>query len=113
MFTGGEMIPYERARDFERRTGAMVLNFYGSNESGFATATTIHDPVEKRLRTAGRVQPGTELRLYDDEGNDVTGAGTRPAWLARARRSRSATSTIRLQMLSFSPLTASCCTPTR
>jgi acyl-CoA synthetase len=75
MFTGGEMIPYERARDFERRTGAMVLNFYGSNESGFATATTIHDPVEKRLRTAGRVQPGTELRLYDDEGNDVTTAG--------------------------------------
>ncbi len=74
MFTGGEMIPYERARDFERRTGAMVLNFYGSNESGFATATTIRDPVEKRLRTAGRVQPGTELRLYD-EGADVTQSG--------------------------------------
>ena len=74
MFTGGEMIPYERARDFERRTGAMVLNFYGSNESGFATATTLRDPVEKRLRTAGRVQPGTELRLYD-EGVDVTPSG--------------------------------------
>ena len=75
MFTGGEMIPYERARDFERRTGAMVLNFYGSNESGFATATTIRDSEDKRLRTAGRVQPGTELRLYDDEGADVTSAG--------------------------------------
>ncbi len=74
MFTGGEMIPYERARDFERRTGAMVLNFYGSNESGFATATTIRDPVDKRLRTAGRVQPGTELRLYED-GADVTASG--------------------------------------
>ncbi len=75
MFTGGEMIPYERARDFERRTGATVLNFYGSNESGFATATTIRDPEDKRLRTAGRVQPGTELRLYDDEGVDVTASG--------------------------------------
>ncbi|HEX4428697.1 MAG TPA: class I adenylate-forming enzyme family protein [Frankiaceae bacterium] len=75
MFTGGEMIPYERARDFERRTGATVLNFYGSNESGFATATTIRDPTEKRLRTAGRVQPGTELRLYDDDGVDVTASG--------------------------------------
>ena len=74
MFTGGEMIPYERARDFERRTGAMVLNFYGSNESGFATATTIRDPVEKRLRTAGRVQPGTELRLYDED-REVTTSG--------------------------------------
>jgi acyl-CoA synthetase len=75
MFTGGELIPYERARDFERRTGAIVLNFYGSNESGFATATTVHDPTEQRLRTAGRVQPGTELRLYDDDGNDVTSTG--------------------------------------
>ena len=75
MYTGGELIPYERARDFERRTGATVLNFYGSNESGFATATTIHDPTEQRLRTAGRVQPGTELRLYDDERNDVTSLG--------------------------------------
>ena len=75
MYTGGEMIPYERARDFERRTGATVLNFYGSNESGFATATTIDDPVEQRLRTAGRAQPGTELRLYDDAGNEVTKEG--------------------------------------
>lgn len=74
MFTGGEMIPYERARDFERRTDATVLNFYGSNESGFATATTVRDPADKRLRTAGRVQPGTELRLYD-EGVDVTASG--------------------------------------
>ncbi len=75
LFTGGELIPYERARDFERRTGAAVLNFYGSNESGFATATTIKDPTEKRLRTAGRVQPGTELRLYDDDRNVVTAKG--------------------------------------
>jgi acyl-CoA synthetase len=75
MFTGGEMIPYERARDFERRTGALVLNFYGSNESGFATATTIRDTEDKRLRTAGRVQPGTELRLYD-EAREVTSSGT-------------------------------------
>jgi acyl-coenzyme A synthetase/AMP-(fatty) acid ligase len=44
MFTGGEMIPYEAARDFEERTGALVLNFYGSNESGLATGTRVTDP---------------------------------------------------------------------
>jgi acyl-CoA synthetase len=66
MFTGGEMIPYERALAFEERTGARVLNFYGSNESGFATATTVRDSREHRLRTAGTVQPGTDLRLYDE-----------------------------------------------
>jgi acyl-CoA synthetase len=67
MFTGGEAIPQESARRFEELTGAAILNFYGSNESGFATATSIRDPQEKRLRTSGRVQPGTELRLYDEE----------------------------------------------
>jgi acyl-CoA synthetase len=74
MFTGGEMIPYERALAFEERTGARVLNFYGSNESGFATATTVRDTREHRLRTAGTVQPGTEVRLYD-EHRQITDTG--------------------------------------
>ena len=74
MFTGGEMIPYERALAFEERTGARVLNFYGSNESGFATATTVRDTREHRLRTAGTVQPGTDIRLYD-ENRQITDTG--------------------------------------
>ena len=74
MFTGGEMIPYERALAFEERTGARVLNFYGSNESGFATATTVRDSREHRLRTAGTVQPGTDVRLYD-ESRQITDSG--------------------------------------
>jgi acyl-CoA synthetase len=74
MFTGGEAIPYEPARRFEEVTGAVILNFYGSNESGFATATSVRDPQHKRLSTSGRVQPGTELRLYEN-GADVTSGG--------------------------------------
>lgn len=75
MFTGGEAVPYERAREFEDRTGARVLQFYGSNESGVVTGTSLRDTAERRLRTAGTVLPGTELRLYRD-GADVT-AGRR------------------------------------
>jgi acyl-CoA synthetase len=74
MFTGGEAIPYEPARRFEEVTGAVILNFYGSNESGFATATSVRDPQHKRLSTSGRAQPGTELRLYEN-GADVTSGG--------------------------------------
>ena len=74
MFTGGEAIPYEPARRFEEVTGAVILNFYGSNESGFATATSVRDPQHKRLGTSGRAQPGTELRLYEN-GADVTSGG--------------------------------------
>lgn len=71
MFTGGEAIPYRAAREFEERTGAKVLNFYGSNESGVVTGTRLSDPTERRLRTGGSGLVGTELRLYDD-GVDVT-----------------------------------------
>ncbi len=74
MFTGGELIPYEPARRFEELTGARILNFYGSNESGLATATRLTDSPERRLRTGGRVLEGTELRLFED-GRDVTASG--------------------------------------
>ncbi len=74
MFTGGETVPYARAQAFEERTGAVVLQFYGSNESGLATGTRLSDPRERRLRTAGRALSGTELRLYED-GRDVTALG--------------------------------------
>ena len=75
MFTGGEMVPYERAREFEERTGAAVLQFYGSNETGALSATTPDDPPELRLRTAGRVLPEMQVRLLDpDTDADITNA---------------------------------------
>lgn len=76
MFTGGEMVPYERAREFEQRTGATVLQFYGSNETGALSATTLDDPPELRLRTAGRVIPEMHVRLLDhDHDTDITATG--------------------------------------
>jgi acyl-CoA synthetase len=76
LFTGGEMVPYERAREFEERTGAAVLQFYGSNETGALSATTPDDPPERRLRTAGRVIPEMRVRLLDpDTDADITATG--------------------------------------
>jgi len=76
MFTGGEMVPYERAKEFEDRTGARVLQFYGSNETGALSCTTPDDPQERRLRTAGKVIPEMHVRLLDAEtGVDVAGPG--------------------------------------
>jgi acyl-CoA synthetase len=76
MFTGGEMVPFERAKEFEDRTGARVLQFYGSNETGALSRTTPDDPQEKRLRTAGRVIPEMHVRLLDaDTGADITTPG--------------------------------------
>ncbi len=55
MFTGGEAVPYSEALAFEERTGAAVLQFYGSNETGAVSVTTVDDDADTRLRTCGRV----------------------------------------------------------
>jgi acyl-CoA synthetase len=75
LFTGGEMVPYERAAQFEDTTGAVVLQFYGSNETGALSRTTLGDDRERRLRTAGQVIPEMQVRLFGDDGADVTSTG--------------------------------------
>jgi acyl-CoA synthetase len=72
MFTGGEAVPYERAAEFEDRVGAKVLQFYGSNETGALSRTTVFDTRERRLRTAGRVLDEMHVRLFDSDGADIT-----------------------------------------
>jgi acyl-CoA synthetase len=73
LFTGGEAISAVRARDFERRTGCRVLNFYGSNETGMLSGTAVGDPLERRVTTGGRVVPEMQVRLYDAAGSRVQG----------------------------------------
>ncbi|HEY6787020.1 MAG TPA: class I adenylate-forming enzyme family protein [Trebonia sp.] len=75
LYAGGERIPPDRAREWEQRTGSTVLQFYGSNEIGPFSCTTLADDEERRLGTVGRVVPGTEYRIYDDQGRDVTASG--------------------------------------
>ena len=75
MFTGGEAVPYERAAEFEDATGAKVLQFYGSNETG-ALSHTAHDTDrDTRLRTAGRLIPEMNVRLLDPETDADVDAG--------------------------------------
>jgi acyl-CoA synthetase len=75
LFTGGEMVPYHRAAEFEDRTGCTVLQFYGSNETGALSRTTLEDPRERRLRTAGRILPEMHVRLFAEDGRDITASG--------------------------------------
>jgi acyl-CoA synthetase len=74
LYTGGEAVPYNRASEFEDRTGATVLQFYGSNETGAFSYTTLQDSRERRLTTAGRIMPEMQLRLYEGS-KDVTASG--------------------------------------
>jgi acyl-CoA synthetase len=74
VFTGGEALPYRPAAEFEELTGAKILQFYGSNETGLLSATTVDDSQPRRLRTAGRIVPEMSVRLFDGD-DDVTEAG--------------------------------------
>ena len=73
--SGGERVPFEPAAEFERRTNSTILQFYGSNEAGCVCGTTVDDTIEKRLGTAGRIFPEMQVRLFDDDDNDVTAVG--------------------------------------
>jgi acyl-CoA synthetase len=74
VFAGGEALPYRPAAEFEELTGAKILQFYGSNETGMLSATTVDDSRERRLRTAGRIVPDMAVRLFDGD-QDVTETG--------------------------------------
>ena len=84
VFTGGESLPYRPAAEFEKLTGAMILQFYGSNETGLLSATTVNDSQERRLRTAGRIVPEMSVRLFDVD-QDVTETGQGSTRLSRSR----------------------------
>ncbi len=74
VFTGGEALPYRPAAEFEELTGAKILQFYGSNETGLLSGTTVDDSQGRRLRTGGRIVPEMSVRLFDGD-QDVTETG--------------------------------------
>ncbi len=74
VFAGGEALPYRPAAEFEELTGAKILQFYGSNETGLLSGTTVDDSQRRRLRTGGRIVPEMSVRLFDGD-QDVTQTG--------------------------------------
>ncbi|MBO0729728.1 MAG: acyl--CoA ligase [Acidimicrobiaceae bacterium] len=80
VFTGGEAVPYEQAMAFEDLTGASVLQFYGSNETGALSRTKVSDDRARRLKTAGRIIEDMHVRLVEPgTGRPATGSRGQPA----------------------------------
>lgn len=67
---GGAPVPAAFA---ERVTklGISIVRGYGSTEHPSTTSSLHEDPLEKRLYTDGRVQPGIEIRVVDDDGREL------------------------------------------
>jgi non-ribosomal peptide synthetase component E (peptide arylation enzyme) len=65
---GGGMLSYEVGARFEDLAGAKIVQGYGLMDYGALASHGIDDPREKRLRSNGRIMPGTELRILDAAG---------------------------------------------
>jgi cyclohexanecarboxylate-CoA ligase len=67
---GGASVPpalVERAQ----AAGVVAYRAYGLSEHPTISGGTTADPLEKRAYTDGRVQPGNEVRILDDDGREL------------------------------------------
>jgi cyclohexanecarboxylate-CoA ligase len=73
---GGADMPPRLIREAEANLGAIVARGYGSTEYPTATQGRVGDTLADRSQTDGRTAPWTELRIVDDEGQDLPANAT-------------------------------------
>jgi len=73
---GGAAIPPVVAKEVEQRFGCVILSAYGSVEGATPACTAPEDSPEQRYTTVGRIMPGMEARIVDDEHHDVSPGAT-------------------------------------
>jgi acyl-CoA synthetase (AMP-forming)/AMP-acid ligase II len=73
--TGGAAVPPSTVTLALERLGCRVLRLYGQTEGFMSTLIRPEDPLEKLVNTDGSPVPGVDVRVLDDQGDDVP-AGT-------------------------------------
>ncbi|HEV2754073.1 MAG TPA: long-chain fatty acid--CoA ligase [Solirubrobacteraceae bacterium] len=68
--SGGSALPAEVLRGFEEKFGAAILEGYGLSETS-PVASFNHPDRERKVGSIGTPIEGVEMKLVDDEGNDV------------------------------------------
>jgi len=69
--SGGGMLPYDIGTRFEDATGGKITQGYGLMDYGAIASHGVDDPRERRLRSNGRLMPGTVLRVIDETGRPL------------------------------------------
>ncbi len=72
VFYYGAPIPYHTAVELEKILGCRLMTRYGAFDVANLSCTSIHDPTNVRLLSAGKPYTGCEIRLLDDEGREAT-----------------------------------------
>jgi non-ribosomal peptide synthetase component E (peptide arylation enzyme) len=67
---GGYLSP-QVAEEAEEKFGAVITSDLGTQDMGSVSGCRVEDPKELRRRTVGRMLPGNQVRLLDEEGKEV------------------------------------------
>jgi len=76
----GAPCPAETLNALNSQLGAEIAAFYGYTEAGVTFMTRPGDPISVTSRSIGSVLDGVEMRLVDDEGDDVEPPGEGELW---------------------------------
>jgi non-ribosomal peptide synthetase component E (peptide arylation enzyme) len=68
---GAASFPYELSMELEEKTGARLVTCYGSLDAGGYRYGNVDSPLEIRHRTVGKPASGNEIKLIDDNSNEV------------------------------------------
>ncbi|MFQ5827322.1 MAG: class I adenylate-forming enzyme family protein, partial [Dehalococcoidia bacterium] len=77
----GAALAYQDGVEAEERLGVPVVQAYGSTDSGNGGFADMDENREERLLTVGKVLPGIERKLVDDEGKEVPQGEVGEVWL--------------------------------
>jgi len=77
----GAPCPAEILTTLNDKLGAEIIAFYGYTEGGATHGTRPGDPISVTSRSIGAIAPGMEMRLVDEDGNDVPIPGQGELWV--------------------------------
>lgn len=63
--------PFDLVKELEETVGGKVVQIYGAVDFGSAVNSTLDDPIEMRVLTAGKPVWGARIKIVDDSGREV------------------------------------------
>jgi len=69
--TAGGYLPPPLAKEAEEKFGCPILGTYGTQDTGSISGVPIIASEEQRYTTVGRLHPGIEVKILDDDGKEV------------------------------------------
>ncbi len=70
-FSSGSPLSYPNAIRLEEKTQCRIINAYGAQELPGISTTSISDPRDVRLVTAGKPYSGNKIKIIDDNGKEL------------------------------------------